>query len=234
MNKTKINIIIPTFNAAASIELLTRLLFQELREFQMTIIFVDDASRDTTPQLIGTLAKEYGNIRHHFSERNQGQQASLHKGLKMMEMDCDYVITMDDDLQNPVETIRPLMEKIQAGYDLVYAIPEISGNSKEPRPSLLRQIGSGLRDRTFDSFMNKPKDIRVSAFRIMTRELALKTAASQKKFFYLSAESFQHKVRVANVWYPFVPRHGGKSSYTGKRLAITYVKLLLTYKLKII
>jgi len=230
MNMPTLSIIVPTHNAAKTVRLLVDQLQENLKDFRFEIFLVDDASIDDTRQEILDLVKKNSHIRHFFSTENQGQQASLLIGLRMLPGDCDYVITMDDDLQNPVEMIRILVEKIQEGYDLVYGIPECTPGPKQKSPSVYRRLGSGLRDRLFDSFPNKPSGIKVSAFRIMTRELAAKTAKSKKKYFYLSAESFLYDIKVANVPYSFRPRAHGKSSYTWKRLFIIYFRLLATYK----
>lgn len=234
MKKAFINIVIPTYNASKSIRLLVSQLEKALADYDLTIILVDDASADNTTSIIEVLAKEYGNILYHFSQVNKGQQASLRIGLKMLTTPCEYVVTMDDDLQNPVEMVEKLIEKIQLGFDLVYAIPVANITSPQPSPSLIRRFGSKFRDALFHSFTNKPKEVQVSAFRIMTYELAVKLATSKKKYFYLSAEAFQYQIKVADICYPYVPRYAGRSSYTFGKLLLLYWKLLLTYKLKII
>lgn len=228
-----ISIIIPTYNAAGSIRLLVEQLEKELRGDAFRIILVDDASLDNTRDIILSLAKDFPNIDSCFVPKNRGQQSSLLTGLKMISAPCDFVITMDDDLQNPVDVIPLLIEKIKSGYDLVYAVPAVDDNSCKPAPSAFRRLGSRFRDLLFDSFTNKPPGIKVSAFRIMTYELAMKIAKSKKKYFYLSAEAFQYPIRTANITYPYVPRLCGRSSYHFGKLILVYLKLFLTYKLKL-
>ncbi len=239
-----LNVIVPTYNASGTIVQLVEQLERSLERYDFRIFLVDDASGDNTRELILSLADAYPNIDYHFAPQNQGQQASLHTGLTRMAVPCRYVITMDDDLQNPVAVIPTLIETIQKGYDLVYAVPVFgtesdagkpnAGGTASCGPSPARQLGSLFRDRLFDSFTNKPKEIRVSAFRIMTGDLAEKLARSKKKFFYLSAEAFRYELRVANIPYEYVPRRCGRSSYHFGKLLLVYCKLLLRYKLKVI
>lgn len=231
---TLINIIIPTYNASGTIRLLVEQLEKELGGDNLRIILIDDASSDNTMDIILSLAEDYTNIDCFFARKNRGQQASLLTGLKMISEPCDFVVTMDDDLQNPVSMIPILIDKIQSGYDLVYAVPAVETNSSNPAPSAFRRLGSRFRDHLFDSFTNKPPGIKVSAFRIMSYELAMKIAKSQKKYFYLSAEAFRHDIRTANVTYEYVPRLCGRSSYHFGKLLHVYLKLFLTYKLKLI
>lgn len=223
----KISVIIPCYNSALFIGLLVEDLLQSLAEYDLTLILVDDASQDHTPLVLRNLAKENKHIRVHLFPENKGQQSSLLQGLTMVTAPCDFVVTMDDDLQHPVETLKEMLLKMQEGCDLVYGIPVQSAQSS---PSFFRRMGSRFRDGLFNSFLHKPKDIQVSAFRIFTYDLAQKLAASRKKYFYLSAEAFQYDIRVANVPYPYRPRHSGQSSYTMKRLFLLYWRLLVSYK----
>lgn len=228
-----IKIIIPTYNASGSIRILVEQLVAELGRFEVQIILVDDASADNTRDIIRSMAKDLPCIDYCFLPRNKGQQAALLTGLKRISAPCDYVITMDDDLQNPVDVIPLLIAKIESGYDLVYAVPTADHKSHNPAPSAFRRLGSRFRDLLFDSFTNKPPGIKVSAFRIMTCDLAMKIAKSEKKYFYLSAEAFRYKIRTANVTYTYVPRLYGRSSYHIGKLLLVYWKLFLTYKLNL-
>ena len=239
-----LNVIVPTYNASGTISELVEQLEKELGQYDFRILLIDDASEDNTRELILSLAGAYSNIDYYFAPKNQGQQASLRTGLGRMSVPCEYVVTMDDDLQNPVSVIPALIETIQSGYDLVYAVPvfgnEAGGRELEEErresgaPSPVRRLGSRFRDLLFDSFTNKPPGIRVSAFRIMTGNLAEKLARSKKKFFYLSAEAFQYEIRAANISYEYVPRRCGRSSYHFGKLLLVYCKLLISYKLKVI
>ncbi len=229
-----ISIIIPTYNASGSIQLLVERIETLLADFNLSIILIDDCSQDNTPAIIASLSKEYENITYHFSTSNKGQQASLHTGLKLVGKPCDFVVTMDDDLQNPAEEVLKLITEIQKGYDLVYAIPVLNSKNMKKHLSVIRRLGSHLRNCLFDSFINKPAGIKVSAFRILTYDLALKIAASQKKYFYFSAEAFQYKIKVSNVFYPFTPRGYGETSYNFVRLLTVYLRLFLTYKFKLL
>lgn len=225
-----ISIVIPTYNASGSLQLLVEQIERLLADFNLSIILIDDCSKDNTPAIIEFLSKKYGNIVYQLSTTNKGQQASLHTGLTLVRKPCDYVVTMDDDLQNPVEEVLNLINEIQKGYDMVYAIPLLNSKDEQKHLSIIRRSGSHLRNRLFDSFTNKPAGIKVSAFRILTYNLAVKIASSQRKHFYMSAEAFQYKINVSNIFYTFVPRNCGTTSYNFTRLLIVYLKLFSTYK----
>jgi dolichol-phosphate mannosyltransferase len=81
------------------------------------LILVDDGSRDATWSVIGGLAAEDPKVRGVRLSRNFGHQYALLAGLEMSEGDA--VITMDCDLQHPVEMLPLLFDKWQAGYKVV-------------------------------------------------------------------------------------------------------------------
>lgn len=232
MNKQSINIIIPTYNSSKSIGILKEEIFNVLKGEDFHIIFVDDASKDETQSIIASMAKENDNIKYEFLRENRGQQEAVRKGLWLIRKDCDLIVTMDDDMQNPAFVIKNLIDEINKGFDMVYAISERDLKQLQIHPPIYRRIGSKLRDALFSSFLNKPLNIRVSAFRIITYELACRIRASEKEFFYLSAEAFSYKIKVANIYYPYVKRHSGESSYNLLKLSKLYLKIIYYYKIK--
>ena len=69
----------------------------------------------------------------------------------------------------------------------------------------------------------------MSAYRIMTGELAKKICAGAREFVYLSAASFLHSPRVDNLPFSQPPRRYGRSGYTLRRLTELYWKLFVYY-----
>ena len=67
--------------------------------------------------------------------KNYGQHTAVFCGIQ--HTIGDYVITMDDDLQNPPLEIIKLIEKINEGYDLVFAF-------FRKKHSLFRKFGSAV------------------------------------------------------------------------------------------
>jgi undecaprenyl-phosphate 4-deoxy-4-formamido-L-arabinose transferase len=141
-------------------------------------------------------------------------------GLEQLK-DCDMVATMDDDGAHPVELLDALMEGIRQGAELCYAVPVRKGYSP------LRRAGSLLRDFLFSLLAGKPRGVKVSAFRVMTGDLALRLRAEPDGFFYLSAAAFAHRPKASFVTYEAGPEGG--SSYTFSKLWRLYAGLVLHY-----
>lgn len=226
-NRKNIEIIIPVFNGEKTIASLTERILASLAGHSVRLLFVDDGSRDGSRDQIMGLQEQYPQVRSHFQGENRGQQQAVLQGLSLIRSDSDYVVTMDDDLQNPPELLPRLLAEIQAGRDLVYGVPE---GAKGP---LYRRAGSRMRDLLFTWFLGKPRDVEVSAYRIMTRELAEKIGKAQGSFFYFSAEAFQHKpLQASHVPYPYIPRVHGASSYDFPKLARLYSRIFYHYVLR--
>ncbi len=117
-----VSLVLPVYNEAGVLALLTERLDDVLRECgcRYEIVFVNDGSTDGSSRLLDELAQEYPAVRVlHFS-RNFGHQSAVHAGLSHARGHA--VIVMDSDLQDDPAAIRTFIEQWQAGYDVVYAV----------------------------------------------------------------------------------------------------------------
>lgn len=83
------------------------------------IVFVDDGSTDRTLEILEDAAARDPRILVVALSRNFGHQAALSAALDYATGDA--VVVIDGDLQDPPEIIPDLLERFQAGYDVVYA-----------------------------------------------------------------------------------------------------------------
>ena len=90
-----------------------------MKEYDYEIILVNDCSPDGTWAVIRGLCQEDGRIRGISFARNFGQHAALMAGLRQSA--GDYVVCLDDDGQTPADEAGKLLEKLEEGYDAVYA-----------------------------------------------------------------------------------------------------------------
>ena len=133
----ELSIVIPVFNERENLEPLLARLRPVLdglgRRYE--IVYVDDGSRDGTAERISALAAVDPWIRLVRLSRNFGHQAALVAGLAHAHGAA--VITLDGDLQHPPELIPRLVERWQAGDDVVQTI------RREPADdSLLKRTSS--------------------------------------------------------------------------------------------
>ncbi|MDB5202388.1 MAG: glycosyltransferase [Ferruginibacter sp.] len=144
-----LSIIVPVFNEAQNIPVL----LAELRKYcppGTSFLFVDDGSTDETFQVIETAAKTDKQVQCISFSRNFGHQNALMAGMQACK--TDRAIIMDGDLQHPPSLIPQILEKLDAGYDLVQtkrlATEKIAGGKK-------------LLSRYFYGFINSISDTRI-------------------------------------------------------------------------
>ena len=121
MNKQLISIVIPAFNEQLNIPIIYRDLIKIWRQlshkYSYEIIFVDDGSMDYSWQKIDEIAKKDKNVKGISFSKNFGHQNAMQAGLKISNGDA--VITIDCDLQHPVELIPDLVKAWEKGSDIV-------------------------------------------------------------------------------------------------------------------
>jgi glycosyltransferase involved in cell wall biosynthesis len=118
-----LSIVVPVYNGETLIEPLVAQLNKTLPTFaeKYEIILVNDGSSDTSWRLIEGLTRNYNWVRGICMMRNYGQHNATLCGVRAA---CyEIVVTMDQDLQHPPETIPRLLAKLAEGYDVVYGSP---------------------------------------------------------------------------------------------------------------
>ena len=84
------------------------------------IIYVDDGSTDSTPDLLREMQLHENRIRAIRFSRNFGHQLAITAGLEHARGDA--VVIIDADLQDPPEVIREFFQKWLDGHDVAYGV----------------------------------------------------------------------------------------------------------------
>ncbi len=199
----KISVVVPIYNSEKTINELLRRLHLSLNEFNdYEIILIDDCSNNFSYSVIND--NNVAKTTYIRLIKNVGQQLATFYGLK--QTSGDYVVIIDDDLEQSPEDIMKLYNEIKKGFHVVYGIDT---NSKGK--NFIRAIGSSFRDWLFNRLTNKPKRLKVSSFRIMDRQLVIKVLKANSKFIYLSMEILKNTNLVGNI--PVTYQKRKKSNY---------------------
>ena len=95
------------------------------------IIFIDDGSSDATLDVLRAAYAADPRVRALSLSRNFGKEAALSAGLDRARGLA--VIPLDVDLQDPPETIGPMLAKWRAGYDVVYGVRDNRESDSLPK-----------------------------------------------------------------------------------------------------
>jgi glycosyltransferase involved in cell wall biosynthesis len=132
MRITRLSIVIPVYNEAATVHLLLDKvrLAQLPHEIQKEVIVVDDASSDGTKEAVERYLSQHRDFpiaifRH---EKNQGKGAALHTGIS--KATGEFTIIQDADLEyDPAEYPILLKPVIDGFADVVYGSRFMGGNA---------------------------------------------------------------------------------------------------------
>jgi dolichol-phosphate mannosyltransferase len=122
LRETLISVVLPVFNEANVLEELHTRVSEAVAQCgtRHEIVFVNDGSTDSSPQILDLLAERHANVRViHFS-RNFGHQAAVQAGLAHARGHA--IILMDSDLQDAPEALGRLIAEWVCGYDVIYAL----------------------------------------------------------------------------------------------------------------
>ncbi len=86
------------------------------------ILFVNDGSRDKTWSIISELHEKSELFQGINLSKNMGHQNALLAGLMTAKDLCDAAISLDADLQDDINAIDEMVDKFNAGCDVVYGV----------------------------------------------------------------------------------------------------------------
>jgi len=117
-----LSVVVPCFNEEEIVRDTSRRLATVLEQAPLNfeIIYVDDGSSDSTPELLRQLQESDEHVRVVRFSRNFGHQMAITAGLE--HASGDAVVIIDADLQDPPEVILEFIGKWMDGYDVVYGV----------------------------------------------------------------------------------------------------------------
>ncbi|MDO8264605.1 MAG: glycosyltransferase family 2 protein [Gallionella sp.] len=220
-----LSIVVPVYNSAGTLGSLLERLTQTIGALTQSyeIILVDDGSRDDSWKVIQSLRVSYGD--HLVAVqlmRNYGQHNTLMCGLGVAR--GEYVVTMDDDLQNPPEEIPKLLAHIkQHGLDLVYGCPSARNHAA------WRNLGSTIVWHFYRTVFRNP--VTPTPFRIMRHQLAHSVMFYDLNFTYLDGLLAWCTSRIAGVEVEHHARAQGSSGYSLAKLLGLALNLYTNFSL---
>jgi len=217
------SVVIPVYNSSSMVAETIRRTAAVFAGEGLTyeIILVNDGSTDKSWDVLKDEAQRNPHVVAVNLVKNYGQHPAVFCGLSHS---CgDYVITLDDDLQNPPEEMVRLLEKGREGYDLV------CGKFRAKRHEAYRRLGSKLIALVNEKIFRKPRDFSLTNFRVMERKLVDRICAYRTAFPYVNGLAVMLSGRMANVLVEHHERRDGKSGYSLGRILKLVLTILFNY-----
>ena len=211
------SVVVPVYNEEANIDVLVQRVSSvlDVQGQPYEILFVDDGSRDRTPQLLRDQCANNSHVRAVRLTRNFGQEAAVQAAYLYAR--GAWIVQMDGDLQNPPEEIPKLLLLRDRGYDIVFGV------RVGRRDPLFRRFGSRAMRWSMQHFLSikLPKDI--STFRLMRGATAKMLAQFPERQKFLSALACWVGAKHTTVDVGHASRRAGRTKYNiGKLVSHTF------------
>lgn len=210
----KLSIIIPIYNESSNLLKLNERLTSVINTLNVNteFIFINDGSKDHSIEIIKSLAEKDQRVKYINFSRNFGHQIAVTAGLD--KAIGDRIVIIDADLQDPPELIIDMNNKMDEGYEVVYA-----KRKARKGESWLKKFTAKMFYRILKSITSVNIPVDTGDFRIMDRKIvdALKHMPEQQKF--LRGQISWVGFNQTYVEYERDERNAGETGYT-------YIKMI--------
>lgn len=209
-----LSIIIPIYNEQGNIDRLINRLKGVVSQLNVECeyIFINDGSKDDSINIIKNLAKIDNSVKFINFSRNFGHQIAVTAGLDNAK--GDRIVIIDADLQDPPELIIEMFNKMDEGFEVVYA-----KRKARKGESWMKKFTARMFYRILKAITSVNIPVDTGDFRIIDRKIVevLKQMPEQQKF--LRGQISWIGFNQTYVEYERDERNAGKTGYT-------YIKMI--------
>lgn len=206
----KISFVIPCYRSALTIgkvvEEIEKTMAELADRYGYELILVNDFPADHTFEEIKKLSKEHENIMGINLARNFGQHAALMAGFHYCS--GDITVCLDDDGQTPADEVGKLLDKLEEGYDVVYA------KYAHKRHSTFRNFGSKVNELMTRFMLGKPKELYISSYFAARKFVIEEMIRYRNSYPYVIGLVLRTTKNITNVEVSHREREIGTSGYT--------------------
>jgi len=170
------------------------------------VVLVNDGSKDQTFEVIKKIAKTNPKIKGINLTKNFGQANATLAGFA--ETSGDLVVYCDDDGQSPVGELWKLVDKIDEGYDVVFA------KFKVKRNSAFQNFGSKINNLMARVLIGKPKHLHMGNFWVARKNIIDEMAKCTNPYPYIGGLFLRTTSNISDVATDHRERAAGRSNYT--------------------
>lgn len=223
--KPLVSFVVPLYNTGNSLEKL----LEAFRGLSIAggyeLVLVNDASPDGTGDRVPGLITDLSfPVTFVDMAKNFGEHAAVMEGFRHTR--GQYVINLDDDLQNPITEALKLLEHIQeTGADVVYAYYE------EKKHHWFRNLGSWLTSSVATWLLDKPRDLYLCSFRAHSRDLIDRIVQYEGPYPYIDGLILGATNRIERLLVAHEERSDGASGYTLRKLVRLWMNMFFNFSI---
>lgn len=173
---------------------------------------VDDGSKDSTWNIIETLAKSNSMVSGIKLAGNVGHQNALMAGLTVAVENCDVTISIDADLQDDIDVIKDMVQKYLNGADIVYGVRDSRKTDtffKKNSALMFYKLMNGLGAKTIYNHAD---------YRLMSKRAAEKLLSFRERNLFIRGIVPTIGYKTDIVYYSRHARMAGESKYPLKKM----------------
>ena len=197
---------------------------QNMEGYTYEIVLVNDSSPDRTIDTIRVMCDRYSNVTGVDLAKNFGQHAALMAGMRQAK--GDIIVCLDDDGQTPADEVGKLLDKLNEGYDVVYA------SYGKKKHSLFRNFGSKVNELMTRVMLGKPKELYISSYFAAKRFVVDDMLRYEHSYAYVIGLVLRATKNIANVEVKHRSRAEGTSGYTLKKLLSLWFNGFTAFSIK--
>lgn len=214
-----ISLVIPVYGSEQILpELVTQIdRVMRAQAWSYEIILVCDQSPDQSWQVIQSLVTSHPGVRGVLLRKNMGQHNALMAGF--LQAKGKVIVAMDDDLQHSPIDIPLLIEKIEEGYDVVYA------NFKARKHPLWKTLGSRLNNIIVSYLIKKPRHLYLSPFKAFKAAIGHEILHYKGPHVYVDGLLLSVTRNIASIDVDHYDRFAGNSYYGLRKSLSLWLKM---------
>lgn len=203
-----------------------QLIEDKLADPESRVLFVDDGSKDSTWNIISELHEKDRLFSGLKLSRNEGHQSALLSGLLYAADYADAIGSMDADLQDDINVLDQMLEKIAEGYDVVYGVRNN------------RDTDTGFKRWTAQTFYKFQKSMGVDTvynhadYRVITKRVAEDLGEYKEVNLFLRGIIPLIGYKSCCVYYSRGERFAGESKYNLKKMVAFAVDGITSFSIK--
>ena len=222
-----VSFIIPCYRSEKSIGSVTEEIKSSmalLQGYDYEIVLVNDCSPDGTFGVIAELAEQDSRITAVDLAKNFGQHAALMCGMRHSK--GDIIVCLDDDGQTPANEVGKLLEKVEEGYDVVYA------SYQNKQHSGFRNLGSVLNGYMTEIMLGKPRELVLSSYFAAKRFIIDEMLRYENCFPYVMGLVLRSTKKICNVPVTHRAREEGQSGYNMGKIIGLWMNGFTSFSIK--